>query len=250
MAYNQPPAGLNGFTTLPGRRPANNRRALAVRGEYRTLLFRRRPGRRPALTRPSEAAVQRVAPCFPTGKLRTGAIRPGRCDATTERRASVALLRAWNAGQPFRLARKSFPHGRPRQSPKAETQVEDPRSGLTSVADRALPNARDRPALLIAPGTQPGDGRIDGGVSAGAAPPYLRCGGRGGRAPCQPNVRTLGKLAMTLNRCHSQLCAREVFSPSQPLPCGLAGRRAGVIEVARALCCLWSVAVTGCLFPA
>ena len=54
---------------------------------------------------------------------------------------------------------------------------------------------------------------------------------------------------MTLNRCHSQLCAREVFSPRQPLPCGLAGRCAGVIEVARALCCLWSAAVTGCLFP-
>ena len=54
---------------------------------------------------------------------------------------------------------------------------------------------------------------------------------------------------MTSNRCHSQLCAREVFSPRQPLPCGLAGRCAGVIEVARALCCLWSAAVTGCLFP-
>ncbi len=54
---------------------------------------------------------------------------------------------------------------------------------------------------------------------------------------------------MTLNRCHSQLCAREVFSPRQPLLCGLAGRCAGVIVVARALCCLWSAAVTGRLFP-
>ena len=54
---------------------------------------------------------------------------------------------------------------------------------------------------------------------------------------------------MTHNRCHSQLCAREVFSPRQLLLCGLAGRCAGVIEVARALCCLWSAAVTGRLFP-
>ena len=45
----------------------------------------------------------------------------------------------------------------------------------------------------------------------------------------------MGKLAMTSNRCHSQLCAREVFSQCQPLPCGLAGGGAGVIEVARAL---------------
>ena len=55
---------------------------------------------------------------------------------------------------------------------------------------------------------------------------------------------------MTSNRCHSQLCAREVISPRQPLLCGLAGSCAGVIDVARALCCLWSAAVTGRLFPA
>ena len=64
-----------------------------------------------------------------------------------------------------------------------------------------------------------------------------------------PNVRTLGRLAMTLSRCHCQLCASEVFSPRQPLPCGLAGRCAGVIDVARARCCPWSAAVTGRLFP-
>ena len=63
-------------------------------------------------------------------------------------------------------------------------------------ADRALPNARDRPALLIVPGTHPGDGRIDGGFSAGAAPPSYPCGGRGGGAPCQPNVRTLKLYAL------------------------------------------------------
>ena len=71
----------------------------------------------------------------------------------------------------------------------------------------------------------------------------------GGYSHSPALVYTRGMLAMTLNRCHSQLCAREVFSPRQPLPCGLAGRCAGVIEVARALCCLWSAAVTGCLFP-
>ena len=54
---------------------------------------------------------------------------------------------------------------------------------------------------------------------------------------------------MTLNRCHCQLCAREVFSPRPPLPCGLAGWCAGVIETARALCCLRPAAVTGRLFP-
>ena len=54
---------------------------------------------------------------------------------------------------------------------------------------------------------------------------------------------------MTLNRCHGQLCASEVFSPRQPLPCGLPGRCAGVIEVARALCRQWSAALTGCLLP-
>ena len=30
---------------------------------------------------------------------------------------------------------------------------------------------------------------------------------------------------MTLNRCHSQLCAREVFSPRQPLFPELVGER-------------------------
>ena len=45
-------------------------------------------------------------------------------------------------------------------------------------------------------------------------------------------------LAMTPNGCHSQLCARKILSPRQPPSCGLAGRCAGVIEVARALCCL------------
>ena len=54
---------------------------------------------------------------------------------------------------------------------------------------------------------------------------------------------------MTHNGCPGQLCAREVFSPRQPSLCGLAGRCAGVIEVARALCCQWSAAATGCLFP-
>ena len=54
---------------------------------------------------------------------------------------------------------------------------------------------------------------------------------------------------MTLNRCHGEFCACAVFFPRQPLPCGSAGRCAGVIDVARALCCLWSAAVTGFLFP-
>ena len=54
---------------------------------------------------------------------------------------------------------------------------------------------------------------------------------------------------MTLNGCHGQLCAREVFPPRQPLPCGLAGSCASVIEVARTLLFLWSAAVTGFLFP-
>ena len=54
---------------------------------------------------------------------------------------------------------------------------------------------------------------------------------------------------MTLNRCHGQLCAREVFSPRQLLPCGLVGRCAGVTDVARALRFLLSAAVTGRPFP-
>ena len=72
-----------------------------MRGEYRTLLFRRRPGRRPALTRPSEAAVRRVAPCFPTGELRAGATRPGTCDA----------------GAPAGAAKRSLAGGAPSVSP-------------------------------------------------------------------------------------------------------------------------------------
>ena len=82
----------------------------------------------------------------------------------------------------------------------------------------------------------------------GAAASSVR--GSRGRSPSpDPNVRTLDRLAMTLNRCHSQLCAREVLSPRQLLLCGLAGRCAGVIEVARALCCQWSASATGRLFP-
>ena len=50
-------------------------------------------------------------------------------------------------------------------------------------------------------------------------------GSKGATPPRQsPLVRTRGRLAMTHNRCHGQLCAREVFSPSQPL---LRGWRAG-----------------------
>ena len=37
----------------------------------------------------------------------------------------------------FRLVRKRFPYGRPRQSPAGRSAAEDPRSGLTAVADRA-----------------------------------------------------------------------------------------------------------------
>ena len=74
---------------------------------------------------------------------------------------------------------------------------------------------------------------------------------RGRAAPPRqsPLVRTRGRLAMTLNRCHGQLCARAVISPRQPLPCALAGRCAGVTDVARALRFLWSAAVTGRPFP-
>ena len=98
-----------------------------------------------------------------------------------------------------------------------------------------------------------------GGWSGGAVArsPASRTQARGGGGskgdaipPRQsPLVRTRGKLAMTLNRCHGQFCAREVFSPRQPLPCGLAGGCAGMIEVARAVYCLWSAAETGFLFP-
>ena len=75
-------------------------------------------------------------------------------------------------------------------------------------ADRALPNAGDRPAHLIVPGTHPGDGRIDGGFSAGAAPPSYPCGGRGGGAPCQPNVRTLKVVCSSSNEPHGDVLQR------------------------------------------
>ena len=149
-----------------------------------------------------------------------------------------------------------------------------PPEGRATAAGRISP-AKPRPRTRNAgrPGRRPSPAtrgrwqprRGESAVSAppgrsGATPPALPRAGlrrtavgvrRGRVAPPRqsPLVRTRGRLAMTLNRCHGQFCAREVFSPRQPLPCGLAGRCAGVIDVARALCRQWSAAATGRLFP-
>ena len=111
------------------------------------------------------------------------------------------------------------------------------------------PRARESPVRNDPVRTRPDGGRIDCGSDAAAARRISAWGSRGRSPSPDPNVRTLGRLAMTLNRCHGQLCAREVFSPRQPLPCRLVGRCAGVTDVARALIFLWSAAVTGRPFP-
>ena len=162
------------------------------------------------------------------------------------RRCASSVL---ERGPAFRLAHKSFPNGRPRRSPEGP---ERSGGGAQRLDGRGRPCAAGRrgpPGGHAPADTQPGDGRIDGGSEAARRRRASARGSRGRSPSADPNVRTLGRLAMTLNRCHCQLCAPEVFSPRQPLPCGLAGRSAGVIEVARALCCLWSAAVTGRLFP-
>ena len=129
------------------------------------------------------------------------------------------------AGQPSGWpARASRTVGRGSHPARAGAPAEEARSGLTAAGDRAPSDAGARSGAHDPAGPRPGDGRIDGGVSAGAAPPYRRCGGRGGGAPCQPNVRTMGKLASPPGSSSSSpawnlLCSIALFSMFGLDPC-------------------------------
>ena len=150
----------------------------------------------------------------------TGTTAPPRPEATSPAKPPP---RTGNAGRPGRPA--SF--------------ADDTRSAATAVRriSRQRTARKERGNATRSPASRT-QARGSGGSKGEATPPRQI-----------PLVRTRGRLAMTHNRCHGQLCARAVFSPRPPLPCALAGRCAGVIDVARALRFLLSAAVTGRLFP-
>ena len=189
------------------RRRANRTYRVVVSVGMRDRACSRSPrGRRTARATHAGPPPHEPRLLTPTRSVSRRLTSPCRCSATSER-----LPRHGGSWSRERASLPAGPQELPARSAAAVTEgrneVEDPRSGLTAVADRALPNAGDRPALLIVPGTQPSNGRIDGGFSAGAAPPSYPCGGRGGGAtrqsPCV-HKEYAGSCHLTDDR--SQLC--------------------------------------------
>ena len=95
---------------------------------------------------------------------------------------------------------------------RAEAQAEDPRQRVDGGGRLCAAGRRGPPGAHAPAGERRGDGRIDGGSEAARRRAESPSGGRGGEAPRQPNVRTLGRLAMTPNGC------REPASVSPDLP--------------------------------
>ncbi len=96
-------------------------------------------------------------------------------------------LFALKAGQLSGWPATVFPHGRPRLSSEGPQRQRRTRaSGLTAVVDRALPDAGDRPALMLLPARAPATGASTAGRNRRGVAPHLRAGVEGavpGRRP-------------------------------------------------------------------
>ena len=114
-----------------------------------------------------------------------------RAGSPRQRSGACAALIRLGRGPAFRLALKKFPARSAAAVTEGRSGAEEPRSGLTAVADRALPDAGDRPALMILPARGSATAAVTARSELGAARPYLRAGVEGAEPLAGPNVRTL-----------------------------------------------------------
>ena len=95
--------------------------------------------------------------------------------------AAHARVFVVNAGQPSGWPASAIPHGRPRHSPKRRTAKR-----LTVAADRALPDAGVRPALMLPRASGPAttvSAALRTGAERAVSPCRVRRGGSPSPAP-------------------------------------------------------------------